>query len=206
MLGKRVARVTVVRYFVTRQRERHQRTGWPRAPGCRRAGFIFWKGAASKGRFPVFEKAILPSVPSIVVRLNPTSPTLYFNNALGRVYHCAPDYVCLDWQDAPMTRGDLRAVYEHTLHLLKRTGLRKVLSDHRLMPTYTPEDRDWLLRDWVPRAVAEAGYSHCAVVQAHDVFNHKTTRGMAADVHQKTTLTVQYFDRLDPAVAWLLSQ
>jgi len=135
-----------------------------------------------------------------------TSPTLYFNNALGRVYHYDPDYVRIDWQTAPMTRPDLRAVYEHTLHLLKRSGLHKVLSDHRLMPPYKPEDRDWLMRDWVPRAVAEAGYSHCAVVQAHDVFNHQVTQQLATDVNQQTKLVVAYFSQLDPALTWLLSQ
>ena len=133
-----------------------------------------------------------------------TSPTLYFNNALGRVYHYTPDYVRIDWQTAPMTRVDLRAVYEHTLHLLKRCGLHKVLSDHRLMLPYTPEDRDWLLRDWVPRAVAEAGYSRCAVVQAHDVFNRQVTQQLAAEVSQRTALVVKYFDQLDPALSWLL--
>jgi hypothetical protein len=135
-----------------------------------------------------------------------TSPTLYFNNALGRVYLCAPDYVRIDWQTAPMTRMDLRAVYEHTLHLLKRSGLRKVLSDHRLMAAYTPEDREWLLHDWVPRAIAEAGYSHCAVVQAQDVFNYQTTQQLATEVSRRTTLVVEYFDQLDPALTWLLSQ
>ena len=139
-------------------------------------------------------------------RLASTSPTLYFNNALGRVYLYAPDYVRIDWQTAPMTRVDLRAVYEHTLHLLKRSGLRKVLSDHRLMPPYTPEDRDWLMYNWVPRAMVEAGYSHCAVVQAHDVFNHETTQRMVAEVNQTGLLTVQYFDQLDPALDWLLGQ
>lgn len=134
-----------------------------------------------------------------------TSPTLYFNNALGRVYLYAPDYVRIDWQTAPMTRVDLRAVYEHTLHLLNRSGIRKVLSDHRLMPPYTPEDREWLLHDWVPRAIEQTGYSHCAVVQAQDVFNHQTTQQLAAEVSQRTTLVVEYFDQLDPALTWLLS-
>ena len=131
---------------------------------------------------------------------------MYFNNALGRVYHYAPDYVRIDWQTAPMSRLELRAVYEHTLHLLRRSGLRKVLSDHRLMPPYTPEDRDWLLHNWVPRAIAEAGYSHCAVVQVDDEFNHQTTQQLAAEVAQQTKLAVQYFDQLAPAQTWLLSQ
>ncbi len=135
-----------------------------------------------------------------------TSPTLYFNNALGRVYHYAPDYVRIEWQTAPMTRVDLRAVYEHTLHLLKRSGLHKVLSDHRLMPPYTPEDRDWLLHNWVPRAVAEAGYSHCAVVQAHDVVNHATTQQLVTEASQTTILAVQYFGQMEPALTWLLGQ
>ena len=149
------------------------------------------------------EKALLVR-PSFTVRVAPASPTLYFNNALGRVYHYAPDYVRIEWQTAPMTSAELRAVYEHTLHLLKRSRLHKVLSDHRLMPPYTPEDRDWLLHNWVPRAVAEAGYSHCAVVQAHDAANHETTQQLVAEAGQTTKLAVQYFSQLEPALAWLL--
>ena len=103
-----------------------------------------------------------------------------------------------------MTRAELRAVYEHTLNLLRRSGLRKVLSDHRRMPAYAPEDRDWLLRDWIPRAIAEAGYSHCAVVQAPDVPNHQAPQLLAAEAGQTTQLTVQYFDQPEPAPTWLL--
>ncbi|GAA4028128.1 hypothetical protein GCM10022409_10210 [Hymenobacter glaciei] len=147
----------------------------------------------------------MPFTLAAFIRLAPTSPTLYFNNALGRVYDYSPDYVRIDWQTAPVTHQDLRAVYEHTLHLLKRSGLRRVLSDHRLMPPYTPEDRDWLLREWVPRAIAEAGYSHCAVVQAHEAANRQTTQQLVEEAG-KTALVVQCFAALHPALTWLLAQ
>ncbi|QKG59179.1 hypothetical protein GKZ68_21075 (plasmid) [Hymenobacter sp. BRD128] len=70
-----------------------------------------------------------------------------------------------------MDSGALRAVYEHALHLLKRAGLTKILTDHGQMAPFLAADREWMTRTWVPRAVAEAGYNRCAIVESNQVFN-----------------------------------
>lgn len=136
---------------------------------------------------------------------HPDAPSLYFHNALGRVLlHASAGYVRIEWQAAPMTSLELRAVYEHTLSLLRREGLTRVLTDHRDMPPYTAADRDWLTTQWVPRAVAEVGYRRCAIVQAHAVFNHLATKQMVQEL-SSGPLEIQYFAEAEPAMAWLLA-
>ena len=114
-----------------------------------------------------------------------------------------PDaYVRIAWQDAPMDSGALRAVYEHALHLLIRSGLTKILPDHGQMAPFQAADRDWMLRTWVPRAVAEAGYRHCAIVESKQVFNRLGTRHLVMELGT-STLAVAYFDEAAAADAWL---
>ena len=133
---------------------------------------------------------------------NPAAPSLYFHNALGRVELVPDAYVRITWQDAPMDSVALRAVYEHTLHLLLRTGLTRVLSDHARMAPFLAADREWMLRSWVPRAVAEAGYRRCAIVESTQVFNRLGTRHLAMELGPGT-LTVAYFDEAPAADGWL---
>ena len=135
----------------------------------------------------------------------PDAPSLYFHNALGRVLlHAGAGYVRIEWQAAPMASQELRAVYEHTLHLLRREGLTRVLTDHRHMLPYTAADRDWLTTQWVPRAVTEAGYRRCAIVQAHAVLNQLATKHMVQEL-SSAPLELQHFAEPEPAMAWLLA-
>ncbi|MBJ6107703.1 hypothetical protein JAO73_01680 [Hymenobacter sp. BT523] len=135
----------------------------------------------------------------------PASASLYFHNALGRVELVDDAYVRIAWQAAPMDSAALRAVYEHALHLLKRTGLTKVLTDHGQMAPFRAEDREWMTRTWVPRAVAEAGYSRCAIVESAQAFNRLGTRHMVLELGT-STLDVAYFGEAAAADAWLRAE
>lgn len=131
---------------------------------------------------------------------------LYFHNALGKIFlDRLAGCVRIEWQTAPMISVDLRAVYEHTLHLLKREGLTKVLSDHRFMPPFTAADREWLTGNWIPRAIEQAKYSHCAIVQANIQANHVATQHMTSLVGGEN-FQVEHFTEPAQASAWLLAQ
>lgn len=127
---------------------------------------------------------------------------LYFHNALGKIFlDRLAGCVRIEWQTAPMTSVDLRAVYEHTLHLLQREGLTKVLSDHRLMPPFAASDREWLTSNWLPRAIEQAKYSHCAIVQA----NHADTQHIFSQI-SNGAFHIEHFTEPAQASAWLLAQ
>ncbi|KAA9333191.1 hypothetical protein F0P96_09430 [Hymenobacter busanensis] len=129
---------------------------------------------------------------------------VYFRNAVGWVSAEDDAYVRMAWTGMAMSSRELRALFEQALSLLKQQGLTKILSDHRLMPSIAPLDQQWLAQEWVPRAMSEADYACCAVVQSQNVFNRL---GTAQVVMQLTTpLVVKYFDDLPAADAWLRRQ
>lgn len=132
----------------------------------------------------------------------PAAASLYFHNALGRVELVPEAYVRVTWLAAPMDSVALRAVYEHALHLLRRTGLTQLLSDHARMAPFLTADREWMTGNWVPRAVAEAGYARCAIVESEQAFNRLGTRHIAQEVGAGL-LQVAYLPDLAAADAWL---
>ncbi|TGE14380.1 hypothetical protein [Hymenobacter elongatus] len=134
--------------------------------------------------------------------LYPSNASLYFHNELATVIEHADGYARIDWNPVPISSSSLRAVYEHVLRLLRSRGFSKVLSDHLLMPPIQPDDQQWLIQDWAPRAVREAGYRHCAIIQAYAAANRLATTRVVQQL-EPTMLTVRYFDDNRAAEQWL---
>lgn len=135
----------------------------------------------------------------------PAHESLYFHNSLAHVVELPGRYVRVEWLVAPMFSPDLRQVYEHILLLMKEARLHKVLTDHQLMPAIMPQDREWLVRDWIPRAVREADYRYCAVVDAHDTYARMATTHMVRQLHIHLGLQVAHFRDYFSATQWLES-
>ncbi|UYZ58099.1 STAS/SEC14 domain-containing protein [Hymenobacter latericus] len=129
---------------------------------------------------------------------------MHAQHPVGQVQLMPGEYVHLSWQGVPASSAEVRAIYNEALALLRREGLHKILTDHRLMPRLSAADRDWLTATWAPQAVATAGYRFAAIVQAQDVFNRLATVQI---VHELAVpLTVRYFDDEATADAWLRQQ
>ncbi|GAA4392311.1 STAS/SEC14 domain-containing protein [Hymenobacter koreensis] len=134
----------------------------------------------------------------------PSTTSVHFRNAAGFVGAEPGAYVYLAWTGEAMSSADMRALYNEALQALKQLRLTKILSDHRQMPPILPIDQQWLAQDWVPRAIGEASYECCAVVQSQNVFNRL---GTAQVIMQLTApLVIKYFDDLAAAAAWLQRQ
>ena len=134
--------------------------------------------------------------------LYPTNASLYFHNELASVLEHRDGYARIDWNPVPIQSSALRTVYEQVLRLLRTTGFTKILSDHQLMAPLLPADQLWLSQEWVPRAIAEAGYRHGAVVESHDLLSRTS---VVQVVQQLNTLplTVRYFEDDWRAAEWL---
>jgi hypothetical protein len=111
------------------------------------------------------------------------------------------NYVSLQWKPAEATDDQLRAVYEQALHLMKAHATPRLLSDHRLRPPLSLTIQQWLREEWIPRAMREAGYSHCAIVESANPMGRLAARAIGMGAPE--TLTSQYFDAPEPAGAWL---
>ena len=128
----------------------------------------------------------------------------YFANAVGAVHFVPGAYVYLHWHQVPMTSPELRALYVHARNLLARHGLRRILADHRAMPDVTAADRAWLVTEWLPETVAQTGYSHCAVLRAPNPHTRMHTDKVVEGLRRY--VTVELFEELPTAVAWLAGQ
>lgn len=123
------------------------------------------------------------------------------NSSIASISCLRGSYVKLQWKKAPATDEQLKAVYEQTLLFMKAHRAPHVLSDHRLRPPLSMTIQQWLLTEWIPRAIREARYSHCAIVESSNPLGRLAARaiGMSAP----PTLTSQYFETPELAEAWL---
>lgn len=132
----------------------------------------------------------------------PVHESLYFHNSLASIIEHSLGYVRIEWHPTLVRTSELREAYEQVLLLLKESGITRVLSDHQLLAAIMPDDQCWLTNEWVPRAVQEVGYSHCAIVQAYDTISHLVTLRITNALVEP--LTVGYFDDEKTAEGWLL--
>ncbi|RTQ46586.1 hypothetical protein EJV47_21805 [Hymenobacter gummosus] len=130
----------------------------------------------------------------------------YFQNPAATINHVAgEDFLRLHWSAAKTSPDELRAVYQHTLRAFTHFGYRKLLSDHSQRPPMPSEVSTWLAEEWIPRAVREAGYSHCAVVDNSTPLGRLAAQAVGAQL-PPGLLTFRYFPTLAEALGWLRTQ
>ena len=134
------------------------------------------------------------------------TPTLhYFSNTAAVIsYAQAAGYIRLEWQATPATVPELRAVYEQVLRAMRHHRAPTLLTLHNQRPPMPAEIQTWLTQDWMPRAVAEASYGRCAIVEAHTPLSRLAARTVGAGVQGQ--FNYQYFDTEAAADAWLRTQ
>lgn len=129
----------------------------------------------------------------------------YFANAVGVVDYIPGRYIYLHWSGAPMSSLELRSLYVHARNLLEREHLCCILADHRAMPeAFTTADQHWLLHTWLPQAIADTDYSHCAVLPAPNPAHRLHTPPVVEELRQH--IAVNLFQDLDHADSWLQAQ
>jgi hypothetical protein len=135
----------------------------------------------------------------------PTNEFLHFHNDLASVVEHAVGYISIDWKPAPLRSANLREVYTRALELLTSTRYGRILTDHQLMGPIMPPDAEWLVHEWVPKAVQAGGYRRCAVIQSHELLSRQTTQQIVGQL-SSVPLTIGRFHDRDKAAAWLLTE
>lgn len=134
----------------------------------------------------------------------PTS-RYYHNPAAVISFPLDADYLHLAWSATKATPDELRAVYEQALRALQHFGLHKLLSEHAQRPPMPAEVSTWVAQNWIPRAVHEAGYSHCAVVENAAPLGRLAAQSIGAQL-PAGLITFRYFATTQEAAAWLRQQ
>ncbi|MBF9142104.1 hypothetical protein [Hymenobacter properus] len=125
----------------------------------------------------------------------------YFSNPAASISYLSAGYVRLDWQPLTASVAELRAIYEHVLQAMQQHRCTALMTVHNQRPPMPLEVQTWLAHDWMPRAVAEVGYSRCAIVEATTPLSRLAARAVGADMGP--ALQFRYFDTAEKADAWL---
>jgi len=88
--------------------------------------------------------------------------------------------------------------------LLETHGATKWLSDDRNNVVVSPEDLAWSDTVWAPR-VLKAGFKHWAIVVPSTAVAELQMKALRTK-RQKQGLTVEMFERVEDAMAWLESR
>jgi hypothetical protein len=127
---------------------------------------------------------------------------IYFENSAGRVLEHPDGYAVIQYHPGTRDMFHLQAFLQHTGQLMRLRGWHRLLSDHRVMHPFAPEERDWILNYWLTRQT-EGGTS---IVGAGVYPPEQVAQMPAAQTEQAAQLpgiTFRIFAAPEPAAAWL---
>jgi hypothetical protein len=131
--------------------------------------------------------------------------TIYFKNNAGCLWEEPEAYIRLEYYAGVRSETQFQALLTHAQQAMKRHSWSRMLINQQAMSAFTPTEETWMINEWLPRAVREAGYRYGAVVVAHNVFARLAMTGI---VMTSRKLGHQYrnFEHEPDAIAWLLAQ
>lgn len=143
--------------------------------------------------------------PLLLCNMKPIAhPTIYFENAAGRLLEDPAGFLRAHWSRNARQPGDARALFTHIRHALQRHDWSRVLINQVGMIPFSPAEQQWVAQEWLPVAV-QAGYRHGAIVVSPDVMVRLATAYITTQVHGMP-LVYRSFEGEAEAIAWLLQQ
>lgn len=121
--------------------------------------------------------------------------TIRYNDAERYLYHTF---------HKPITGEPFRTVMNAGLAFLEQHKVGKWLSDDRLNGDFTPEDIEFALADWGPRAAA-AGWKYWALVVPESLAGRESMSSIIMAFAQ-LGVRMMVFTDLDKAKAWVIKQ
>lgn len=98
------------------------------------------------------------------------------------------------------TSTQLRFIHEQIIRLLEKHGVGKILGDDTAIATIHAEDQEWIIKDWMPRAIA-AGLKAAASKIPNSYFGKLSIESIQSEVPQG--LILRTFDNNADARTWL---
>lgn len=98
------------------------------------------------------------------------------------------------------TQTQLRFIHESILLLMKKHRINKILGDDTALPMIYGEDQNWIIEDWMPRALA-AGLKAVANKKPTAHWGNVAVSGVQSRL--PGSLTWRSFNDLDEARSWL---
>jgi hypothetical protein len=127
---------------------------------------------------------------------------LVFQSSAGKIYYQPTGYVRLAWAQERIAFEHIQAYYEQVLALLQSTDVRRILSDHGQRAPLPAEAQQWLIGDWIPRAMHLTNTHHCAIVEGANPMHRLSTQSIVSMA--PSGFVFKRFDSIEPAETWLL--
>lgn len=132
-------------------------------------------------------------------------PSIFFKNAAGWAAADPAGFLRVQWGPQARTLADTCALFAQIAQGLQRHNWSRALINQIGMAPFTPEEQQWVAHSWLPKAVADSGYRHGAIIVSPDVFVRLVTTFVTARV-QDLAITYRTFNFETEAVRWLLEQ
>ncbi|MEA2629438.1 MAG: hypothetical protein QOJ10_1898 [Chloroflexota bacterium] len=137
------------------------------------------------------------------LRTPPQADKLYLETAYVTVrWDGEGRWVFVEWK-AWANSTEYRAVQELVLLALRENRASRNLIDATHARVVSGEDQIWLIDDWIPRAVA-AGRRWTAIVMPKSALGRTISENIDKR-QQPNATTVEYFETVEDAAAWLSS-
>jgi len=108
--------------------------------------------------------------------------------------------VVMEW-DGYATSKQFKQGTELMLNTLIKNNCSKVLADIKDMKIIAMEDQQWLNEEFLPRAT-KFGFKAIAIIKPNYYFNKVAVETISYKA-DKDKLTINFFDNIDVAKAWL---
>lgn len=133
------------------------------------------------------------------------APTLLYQNNAGQVLADPAGFLRSHWSPAPRTLADTQALLNSLSAGLRQYGWSRALINQVAMPPFSEAEQQWVVQQWLPQAVHEAGYRLGAIVVASNIYSRLAMAYVTTSV-QGLPMRYRSFDDEAEARAWLLKQ
>jgi hypothetical protein len=118
---------------------------------------------------------------------------IYYNGTLGVIQ--------TQWKGLYVSGELFKKILNEIINALSAKKVSTIIADARQMKVISEADRQWIIDDWYPRAVA-AGFRCQALVVTKDTFNEQSIK-LIVMKYDDNDVRTHYFVTPEEAEAWV---
>lgn len=105
------------------------------------------------------------------------------------------------WNDVEVSSIEFRKILDNIVKALKRSSAGVIIADARRMHPIRPEDQQWIIDSWYPRAVS-AGFQYQGLILLPQSYNELAVKEISENYDEHIVHTY-YFTTINEALGWL---
>jgi hypothetical protein len=127
--------------------------------------------------------------------------TLYTSDHC-KIYHNEElNIVQTEWKETNCEGEEFRKILDKIIDALREIKTSVILADTRRMAMIWKEDREWIVKDWYPRAI-KAGFRCQALIVTEDSYNELALKEIIEQYDDQVVETA-YFTSFSDAFVWV---